>query len=119
MFAKSEPIQSYLNDTLYSNNPFTKDIWQRGGGLIEAVIAFGFMGRISVCSVFVGCENLVSKNLILTAVHKTETFQHLLNILIMRIFQSRAVTGLLTGRNTLRRHLYLLGLIDSPLCMGA
>jgi len=30
--------------------------------------------------------------------------------------QSRAVTGLLTGRNTLRRHLYLLGLLDSPLC---
>jgi len=32
--------------------------------------------------------------------------------------QSRAVTGLLTGHNTLRRHLYLLGLIDSPLCRG-
>jgi len=30
--------------------------------------------------------------------------------------QSRAVIGLLTGRNTLRRHLYLLGLLDSPLC---
>ena len=30
--------------------------------------------------------------------------------------QSRVVTGLLTGRNTLRRHLYLLGLLDSPLC---
>jgi hypothetical protein len=30
--------------------------------------------------------------------------------------QSRAVTGLLTGHNTLRRHLYLMGLIDSPLC---
>ena len=29
---------------------------------------------------------------------------------------SRAVTGLLTGHNTLRRHLYLLGLLDSPLC---
>jgi len=29
--------------------------------------------------------------------------------------QSRAVTGLLTGHNTLRRHLYLLGLLDSPL----
>jgi len=26
------------------------------------------------------------------------------------------VTGLLTGHNTLRRHLYLLRLIDSPLC---
>ena len=32
--------------------------------------------------------------------------------------QSRAVTGLLTGHNTLRRHFYLLGLIDSPLCRG-
>ena len=28
----------------------------------------------------------------------------------------RAVTGLLTGRNTLRRRLYLMGLSDSPLC---
>jgi len=27
-----------------------------------------------------------------------------------------AVTGLLTGHNTLRRHLHLLGLLDSPLC---
>jgi len=30
--------------------------------------------------------------------------------------QSRAVFGLLTGHNTLRRHLYLLVLQDSPLC---
>ena len=30
--------------------------------------------------------------------------------------QSRVVTGLLTGHNTLRRHLHLLRLIDSPLC---
>jgi len=30
--------------------------------------------------------------------------------------QSRTVIGLLTGHNTLRRHLYLLGLQDSPLC---
>jgi len=30
--------------------------------------------------------------------------------------QSRTVTGLLTGHNTLRRHLYLIGLLDSPLC---
>jgi len=30
--------------------------------------------------------------------------------------QSRAVIALLTGHNTLRRHLYLLGLQDSPLC---
>jgi len=30
--------------------------------------------------------------------------------------QPRAVTGLLMGHNTLRRHLYLLGLLDSPLC---
>jgi len=29
--------------------------------------------------------------------------------------QSRVITGLLTGYNTLRRHLYLLGLLDSPL----
>ena len=32
--------------------------------------------------------------------------------------QSRAVTGLLTGHNTLRRHLHLLGLLDTPLCRG-
>jgi len=32
--------------------------------------------------------------------------------------QSRVVTGLLTGHNTLRRHLYLPGLLDSPLCRG-
>jgi len=30
--------------------------------------------------------------------------------------QSRAVTGPLTGHNTLRRHLHLMGLSDSPLC---
>ena len=30
--------------------------------------------------------------------------------------QSRAVTGLLTEHNTLRRHLHLIGLSDSPLC---
>ena len=29
---------------------------------------------------------------------------------------SRAITGLLTGHNTLRRHLHLLGLSDIPLC---
>jgi hypothetical protein len=29
--------------------------------------------------------------------------------------QSRVVTDLLTGHNTLRRHLYIMGLIDSPL----
>ena len=30
--------------------------------------------------------------------------------------QSRVVTGLLMGHNTMRRHLHLLGLLDSPLC---
>jgi hypothetical protein len=30
--------------------------------------------------------------------------------------QSRVTTGLLTGHNTLRRHLYLLGLINNPTC---
>jgi hypothetical protein len=29
--------------------------------------------------------------------------------------QSRDVTGLLTGHNSLKRHLYLMGLIESPL----
>jgi hypothetical protein len=29
---------------------------------------------------------------------------------------SRVVTGLLTGHNTLRRHLHIMGLSDSPLC---
>jgi hypothetical protein len=32
--------------------------------------------------------------------------------------QSRVVTGFLTGHNTLRRHLFLLGLADSPVCRG-
>ena len=32
------------------------------------------------------------------------------------MFQSRVVTGLLTGHNTLRRYLHLLGLHDSHLC---
>jgi len=30
--------------------------------------------------------------------------------------QFGAVTGLLAGRKTLRCHLYIMGLIDSPLC---
>jgi hypothetical protein len=30
--------------------------------------------------------------------------------------QSRVVTGLLTGHNTLGRHLQIMGLLDSPLC---
>jgi hypothetical protein len=30
--------------------------------------------------------------------------------------QSRGVTGLLTGHNTLRRYLHLMGMSDSPLC---
>jgi hypothetical protein len=30
--------------------------------------------------------------------------------------QSRSLNGLLTGHNTLRKHLHLLGLLDSPLC---
>jgi len=36
--------------------------------------------------------------------------------MILSRIQSRAVTGLITGHNTLRRHLYLLGLSNSPLC---
>jgi len=30
--------------------------------------------------------------------------------------QSRIVTGLLTGHNTLRRHPYIVGLIENSLC---
>jgi hypothetical protein len=30
--------------------------------------------------------------------------------------ESRVVTGLFTGYNTLRRHLHLLELLDTPLC---
>jgi hypothetical protein len=33
-------------------------------------------------------------------------------------FQFRVVTGFLTGHNTLRRHLFLLGLANSPVCRG-
>jgi hypothetical protein len=32
--------------------------------------------------------------------------------------QSRVVTGFLTGHNTLRRHLFLIGLVNSPVCRG-
>jgi hypothetical protein len=31
--------------------------------------------------------------------------------------KSRAVNGLLTGHNTLRRHFHLMGLSNSPLCV--
>jgi hypothetical protein len=30
--------------------------------------------------------------------------------------QSRVVVSLVTGHNNMRRHLHLLGLVDSPLC---
>ena len=33
-----------------------------------------------------------------------------------RQYFSRAVIGLLTGHNTLRSHLHILGLVDSALC---
>jgi hypothetical protein len=32
--------------------------------------------------------------------------------------KSKVGTSLLTGYNTLRRHLYIMGLIDSPFCRG-
>jgi hypothetical protein len=37
-------------------------------------------------------------------------------LLFFNRMQCRVVTGLLTGHNTLRRHLHLMGLIDSLLC---
>ena len=37
-------------------------------------------------------------------------------LLLFNRTQSRAVIGLLTGRNTLRRHLYLMGLSNNPIC---
>jgi hypothetical protein len=40
---------------------------------------------------------------------------HIISLRVNRT-QSRAVTGLLTGHNTLRRYLHLTGLSDSPLC---
>jgi hypothetical protein len=33
-----------------------------------------------------------------------------------KTYLTRFVTGLLTGHNTLRRHLHVQGLLDSPLC---
>jgi len=36
--------------------------------------------------------------------------------MIFNRIQSRAVTDLLTGHSTLKRHLYILGLLDNPLC---
>jgi hypothetical protein len=51
-------------------------------------------------------------------VHMPTLSEPMLHFYVHRnsIAKSRAVTGLLTGRNTLRRHLYLMGLSDSPLC---
>jgi hypothetical protein len=37
-------------------------------------------------------------------------------LLPINVLTSRAVTGLLTGPNTLKRHIHLMGLSDSPLC---
>jgi hypothetical protein len=38
------------------------------------------------------------------------------HILSFNRTQSRVVIGLLTGHNTLRRHLYIMGLSDNPIC---
>jgi hypothetical protein len=40
-------------------------------------------------------------------------------LLVFNVMQSRVVTDLLSGHNTLRRHLYIVELIDSPLRCGA
>jgi len=40
----------------------------------------------------------------------------LLGILSFNRTQSKVIAGLLAGQNTLRKHLYIKGLIDSPLC---
>jgi hypothetical protein len=37
-------------------------------------------------------------------------------LLYFNRMQSRVVTGLLTGHNTFKRHLYIMGLIDSLAC---
>jgi len=37
-------------------------------------------------------------------------------LLFFNKMQSRVITGLLTGCNTLRRHLYIIRLTDSPMC---
>jgi hypothetical protein len=70
--------------------------------------------------VFALCEYLTFKSIYLTA-----SWQSLISgpcrgtrvrFLSLNRIQSRVVTGLLTGHNTLRRHLHLMGLMDSPLC---
>jgi hypothetical protein len=45
----------------------------------------------------------------------TEEWHNILS-LIKTVMVSRVVTGLLTEHTTLRKHLHLMGLIDSPLC---
>jgi len=40
------------------------------------------------------------------------------NLLFVSRKQCRAVNGLLAGQKTIRRRLYITGLIDSPLCRG-
>ena len=39
-----------------------------------------------------------------------------IRLLSFNRIQSRVVNGLLAGHNALRRHVYVMGLIDSPLC---
>jgi len=37
-------------------------------------------------------------------------------LLFFNRIQSRVIIGLLTGHNTLRQHLYVMGLSDDPIC---
>jgi hypothetical protein len=43
---------------------------------------------------------------------------HWVDMQLRLIHHSRVVTGFPTGHNTLRRHLFVLGLLDSPVCRG-
>jgi len=45
-----------------------------------------------------------------------EVFSLKYYLMPVNVLTSRAVIGLLIGHNTLRRHLHLMGLSDSPLC---
>jgi hypothetical protein len=47
---------------------------------------------------------------------KVDWSQIIMAVIMRIILKSRFVNGLLTGHNTLRRHLHLMGLTNSPLC---
>jgi len=69
-------------------------------------------------SQYVYCTRLLSSYRTQLALSKggLSQYVHCTRLLSSYRTQFRVVTSLLTEHNTLTRHLYLTGLIDSPLC---